>query len=54
MMASFLNLVANEVLSKVPSNSVYYNTVADLRKKMLGYAASIMSGIKNFGIAERP
>jgi meiotically up-regulated gene 157 (Mug157) protein len=54
MMASFLNLVSNQVLANVPSNSVYYSTVVSLRKKMEFYAESIMNGIKNFAVVERP
>ncbi len=54
MLASFLTLLSSQVLSKVPSDSVFYNTIQDLRKKMDFYAQSIMTGIKNYAIVERP
>lgn len=41
MLASYLRLVANDVLGKVKTSSVYYSWSKKLAEKMLGYADSI-------------
>lgn len=38
MMATFLDLVSNKVLSQVPSSSVFYSTIQVQRQKMLNFA----------------
>ena len=45
MMASFLELVSNEVLTHIDTKSVFYSITQVLQKKMLNFAISIRSGI---------
>lgn len=50
MVGSYLRLVANDVLSKVPSNSVFKSLSSKLSAKMLVLADTIKSGISKYGI----
>lgn len=50
MISSYLRLVANDVLSKVPSNSVFKSWSNKLASKMLQFANGIKAGIDKYGI----
>lgn len=52
MLASYLRLVANDVLSRVKSNSVYYSWSKSLASKMLNYADSIKAAIFKYGVVK--
>lgn len=51
MIASYLALAANELITKVPANSVYKNWSDLLSKRMLEHSAKITKGIYDFGVA---
>ena len=52
MLASYLRLVATDVLSRVKSTSVFYSLSQKLAEKMLGYADSIKAAIFKFGVVQ--
>jgi len=53
MVSSYLRLVATDVLSKVPSTSVYYSWSKKLSQQMLSYADSIKAAIFKYGIVRQ-
>lgn len=54
MMASFLELVANQVIINVDKNSVFYNIFQVYKNKMINFARGIRSGIDNYGMIDQP
>jgi hypothetical protein len=52
MMATFLEEVANGVLSNIPSNSIFKTPSQALKLKFLNFVKNIRSGIQNYGIVK--
>lgn len=52
MLASYLRLVATDVLSLVKPTSVYYSLSQKISKKMLSYADSIKQAIFTYGVVQ--
>ena len=50
MLVTFLRLVATDVLSQIPSSSVFYEKSKSQSEKMLKYAESIQIAIYRHGI----
>jgi uncharacterized protein len=50
MVSSYLSLVANDVLSKVPSTSVFKSWSSQLSARMLAHSDRIRASIYKYGI----
>jgi hypothetical protein len=52
MMATFLEEVANGVLSNIPPNSIFKAPSQALKLKFLNFVKNIRNGIQNYGIVK--
>lgn len=52
MMASFLQIVANGLLTNIPANSIFRTASQVLKTKFLNVAKNIRQGIQNYGIVK--